>query len=121
PGPTMVRSLPRVWSWAPVSRSISFRLAFRSPKSAKATRLSSNVSRSVTVSLNLMQIACGRLPFNALFSARAGGKAPRFDAAAGQADRRGGDQAGRSHAAPPGPGRLPLGSGTDAGDPGAVP
>ena len=32
PGPTIVRSLPRVCSWAPVSRSMSFRLAFRSPK-----------------------------------------------------------------------------------------
>ena len=148
----MVRSLPRLCTWAPVSRSISLRFAFRSPKRARATRLSSRVrrsvtSRSVTGSLNLLQIARARALFNvvardprrvpdpprlaeraklappnAVYARRrARRQAPRSDTTAGQTDRRRGDQAGRPHAAAAGARRLPLGPRADAGDAGPLP
>src|ERR1022692_2927296 len=110
------------------------RLALRSPKSAKATRLSSRVRRSVTscsvtVSLNVHRDSTrvGRVQTSTQtrYAARraeltpARG-APRSRAAAGQTDGRGGDQALRPDAAPAGAGRLPLGSRADAGDAGPL-
>src|SRR5450432_1861864 len=104
------------------------RLAFRSPKSAKATRLSSRVRRSVTrrpvaVSLNVHadSTRVGRVQTSTQtrYAARRAEPAParcasRSGAADGQTDGRGGDQAVRPDAAAAGAGRLPLGSRADA-------
>jgi hypothetical protein len=45
--PRKVTSPPRLWSWAPVSRSICLRLAFRSPNRLTAISLSPNTRRSI--------------------------------------------------------------------------
>src|SRR6185312_15266132 len=116
----MVRSLPRLWSWAPVSRSMSLRLALPAPKRARATRLSSRVSRSVTFSFNEEQIARAWAAFNAISSADGRPETSRSDPVARQADRGRGHQAGRPDATAAGPRRLPLGSRADAGDAGPL-
>src|SRR5690348_2969302 len=120
----METSLPREWSWAPVSRSMRLRLAFRSPKRVDATRLSSSTIRSNSRPVLSRTTSEGLLNPFALSRAgplfNGGGPAnlaahgrdprpPRPRAPARQADRTGRSPPGGADAAPAGARRLPLG------------